>query len=319
MDSMMLEAWTKITADAMKSHIKKSFKRHLETINTELSSEKTPIDNGYKTQAEPVAIESSSTKKKLCLFVNARHVTLSEFYIPKENRFGESINMLFKKNVISKLNNKMNATQKELFKRTCFGQFFEMREMRLRHQVIHKFLLMEVRQSTHVEMWFKVAGKHLMFSVEEFALASGLACQGDDNTNVFKIGHSRIKHLLFKHKKNVYMKDVENTFNNLTAATSDEDVVRLGALYLISSFPYTTTSANVVPHEYFRNYKSPYPYIFAGKGIVPNYIHHTLIRFYLKWMSCEVPTYQRGTKGCLLPRVTTKGAHYNAINTCCRG
>ncbi|CAA2957826.1 Hypothetical predicted protein [Olea europaea subsp. europaea] len=162
----------------------------------------------------------------------------------------------------------MNATQRELFKRTCFGQFFEMREMRLRHQVIHKFLLIEVRQSTHVEMWFKVAGKHLMFSVEEFALASGLACQGDDNTNEFKIGHSRIKHLFFKHKKNVYMKDVENTFNNLTAATSDKDVVRLGALYLISSFPYTTTSANVVPHEYFQISESPYMDTFSwGKEL----------------------------------------------------
>ncbi|CAA2967216.1 Hypothetical predicted protein [Olea europaea subsp. europaea] len=78
---------------------------------------------------------------------------------------------------------------------------------------------MEVRQATHDEMWFKVAGKHLKVSVEEFALASGLTCQG---------------------------------------ATSDEDVVRLGALYLISNFLYTTTSANVVPHEYFRIFESPY-------------------------------------------------------------
>ncbi|XP_022877031.1 uncharacterized protein LOC111395278 [Olea europaea var. sylvestris] len=42
---------------------------------------------------------------------------------------------------------------------------------------------MEVRQATHDEMWFKVAGKHLKVSVEEFALASGLTCQGDDNIN----------------------------------------------------------------------------------------------------------------------------------------
>ncbi|CAI9769399.1 unnamed protein product [Fraxinus pennsylvanica] len=56
----------------------------------------------------------------------------------------------------------------------------------------------------------------------------------------------------------MYRKDVESTFTNLPASTSDEDVVKLGAVYLISSFMYITTSANVVPHEYFRIVESPH-------------------------------------------------------------
>ncbi|CAA3020696.1 Hypothetical predicted protein [Olea europaea subsp. europaea] len=76
---------------------------------------------------------------------------------------------------------------------------------------------MEVRQSTHDEMSFKVGGKHFKFSIEEFALVTGLKCHGDDNTSMYNVGHCRIKHSNFRHRKNVYRKDIENAFNNLTA------------------------------------------------------------------------------------------------------
>lgn len=86
---------------------------------------------------------------------------------------------------------------------------------------------------THDGMWFKIAGKHIKFSIEELALVTRLTCHGDDNTSMYNIGHSRIKHLFFRHQKRVYRKDIENIFNNLNATTTDEDVVKLGILYLI--------------------------------------------------------------------------------------
>lgn len=101
-----------------------------------------------------------------------------------------------------------------------------MNDLSLQHQVIHKFLLMEVRQSTHDEMSFKVGGKHFKFSIEEFALVTGLKCHGDDSTGMYNVGHCCIKHSNFRHRKNVYRKDIENAFNNLTATTRDEDVVK---------------------------------------------------------------------------------------------
>ncbi|CAA3018718.1 Hypothetical predicted protein [Olea europaea subsp. europaea] len=101
-----------------------------------------------------------------------------------------------------------------------------MNDLSLQHQVIHKFLLMEVRQSTHDEMSFKVGGKHFKFSIEEFALVTGLKCHGDDSTSMYNVGHCCIKHSNFRHRKNVYRKDIENAFNNLTATTRDEDVVK---------------------------------------------------------------------------------------------
>lgn len=98
-------------------------------------------------------------------------------------------------------------------------------------------------------MWLEVWGKHLKFSIEEFALVTWLKCHGDDNNSMYNVGNCRIKNLYFRHRRNVYRKDIENTFNNLTAATTDKDAVKLGILYLISSYLYTTTSANVVVDE----------------------------------------------------------------------
>lgn len=77
---------------------------------------------------------------------------------------------------------------------------------------------MEIRQFTQDKMWFKIVGKHIKFSIEEFALVIG---HEDDNTNMYNIGYGQINHMFFKHQKR---KDIENTFNSLNVATTNNDV-----------------------------------------------------------------------------------------------
>lgn len=122
---------------------------------------------------------------------------------------------------------------------------------------------------THDGMWFKIAGKHIKFSIEELALVTRLTCHGDDSTSMYNVGHSQIKHLFFRHQKRVYRKDIENIFNNLNATTTDEDVVKLAILYLISSFLYTFDSGFVVADEYFTLVDSPHMETFTwGKELL---------------------------------------------------
>lgn len=129
-------------------------------------------------------------------------------------------------------------------------------------------------------MWFKVDGKHLKFSIEELALVTGLKCHGDKNTSVYQIGHYQIKDQFFRHQKSVYKKNIENTFNNLTAQTTDEDAVKMGILYLISSFLYTSTSRFVVPDETMRLVDSRHKDTFLwGKGTISDYIYVSEARF----------------------------------------
>lgn len=78
----------------------------------------------------------------------------------------------------------------------------------------------------------------------------------------------------------MYKKNIENTFNNLTAQTTDEDAVKMGILYLISSFLYTSTSRFVVPDETMRLVDSRHKDTFLwGKGTISDYIYVSEARF----------------------------------------
>ncbi|KAL2465497.1 Uncharacterized protein Adt_41348 [Abeliophyllum distichum] len=61
--------------------------------------------------------------------------------------------------VILNLNARMNEAQKRLFGISCFGNFLDLNEIYLQHQLIHKMLLIEVKQQKPDEMWFNIAGK----------------------------------------------------------------------------------------------------------------------------------------------------------------
>lgn len=121
--------------------------------------------------------------------------------------------------------------------------------------------------TTYDEMWFKIIDKHFKFSIKEFALVTGLKCHGDDNISMYNISHSWIKHPFFKHRKSVYRWDIENTFKNLIVDTTDEDAVKLGIIYLISSLLYTTTSGCVVADEILNLIDSPHGNIPMGNEL----------------------------------------------------
>lgn len=107
-------------------------------------------------------------------------------------------------------------------------------------------------------MWFKVAGNLLRFLIQEFCMVTGLRCAGDDNTNAFKNGECRLKRTYFSNIMRVYRKDVEQTFLHIPPNTSDEEVVKLGILYLISSILYTTPHPTVVNEVVMRIIDSQY-------------------------------------------------------------
>ena len=56
-----------------------------------------------------------------------------------------------------------------------------MPEFKIQPQVFHGLFLREVQQKIDVELWVNISGVRLRFSIEEFALISGLDCEGDCN------------------------------------------------------------------------------------------------------------------------------------------
>ncbi|KAL2512982.1 Uncharacterized protein Adt_18582 [Abeliophyllum distichum] len=101
-------------------------------------------------------------------------------------------------------------------------------------------LLMEVKQPKKDEMWFKISGKLLRFSVEEFCVITGLKCIGYDDLSKMKSGHPVLRQRYFSHVKCIYRQDVEDVFKSMPMNSADGDVVKIGMLYLITSFLFTT-------------------------------------------------------------------------------
>ncbi|KAL2533777.1 Uncharacterized protein Adt_07128 [Abeliophyllum distichum] len=89
-------------------------------------------------------------------------------------------------------------------------------------------------------MWFKISGKLLRFSVEEFCVSTGLKCIGCDDLSKMKSGRPVLQQRYFSHLKCIYRQDMEDVFKSMPANSTDGDVVKIGMLYLITSFLFTT-------------------------------------------------------------------------------
>ncbi|KAL2454055.1 DUF1985 domain-containing protein [Abeliophyllum distichum] len=162
-----------------------------------------------------------------------------DFCINPDDRIGARVMVSTPYDVIISLNQKMNNSQKELFRLTSFGHFLNVNEIYLQHQLIHKMLLMEVRQPNKEQMWFSISGRILKFSIEEFCIVTGLKCNGLDAIPKSRNTKSMLRQIYFGDLKSVYNKDVEQIFMNMPSDSRDEDVVKSGILYLITPYLFT--------------------------------------------------------------------------------
>ncbi|KAL2512535.1 DUF1985 domain-containing protein [Abeliophyllum distichum] len=55
-----------------------------------------------------------------------------------------------------------------------------------------------------------------------------------------KTGCPVLRQRYFSHLKCIYRKDVKDVFMSMSVTSTDEDVVKIGMLYLITSFLFTT-------------------------------------------------------------------------------
>ncbi|XP_022891721.1 uncharacterized protein LOC111406547 [Olea europaea var. sylvestris] len=121
-------------------------------------------------------------------------------------------------------------------------------EIVVQPQLIHYFLLREVKQSNLNEMRFKVANKYVRLSLYEFCVVTGLRCK-DVRKNLEHIP-SKIKGTYFRNLKLVTNEDVRDVFLNLLDA-DDHDIVSIRILYLITSFLFSTSYKKVVENYLF--------------------------------------------------------------------
>lgn len=97
-----------------------------------------------------------------------------EYIIPKVLWFPDKITTNTTKNMPSNFTSKFNDEQKEILANTCFSYYVDCHEIVFQPQLIHYFLMREVKQPNTKEIWFKVVVRYIQFSLLEFYLVMGL-------------------------------------------------------------------------------------------------------------------------------------------------
>ncbi|XP_050226910.1 uncharacterized protein LOC126676693 isoform X2 [Mercurialis annua] len=136
--------------------------------------------------------------------------------------------------VIEDIKKSLSARQLELLGETFLGHFLELKPILNQLQLLHSILMREMKNSNTSELWVKISGYKLRFSIEEFAVVSGLRCVGECNT----LSISTSENTLIQ----TYFPNCEVTRDGLgflilsKAFKTDEDAVKLAVIYMYECF-----------------------------------------------------------------------------------
>ncbi|EXB52722.1 hypothetical protein L484_022499 [Morus notabilis] len=126
-------------------------------------------------------------------------------------------------------------------------------------QLMHEVLFHVVHQTNPDELWFKFGESFVKFSIEEFAMITRLKCVGD--CNLVSYLDSSASTLLEKYfegySKGLVRRDaIKNCFKTYPFE-SDEEAVKMGLLYFISSFLLAKKKNVCVSVDYITILDSP--------------------------------------------------------------
>ncbi|KAM6595906.1 hypothetical protein CsatA_006430 [Cannabis sativa] len=151
--------------------------------------------------------------------------------------------------VIENIKSCLSPEQLEMFSKTCFGHFLKLPDFKVQPQVFHGLLLREVQQPNDAELWVMIRGVRLRFSIEEFALITGLDCEGDCSVLDFKQDVNSLSEKYWPTSSSITKESVRECFTTTRWGDSDEDAVKLAVLYFVEWFLLSGTKHKNVPRS----------------------------------------------------------------------
>ncbi|XP_055828090.1 uncharacterized protein LOC129896258 [Solanum dulcamara] len=129
----------------------------------------------------------------------------------------------------------------KLFRQSIFGHYLDMPNCNFQGQIIKCLLLLEVDQKNKEELHIRhVQGNILRFTINNFAIITGLRCTG--NMNDFKYSDDQASRLL-----SLYFPGAKNGVNKarfverflVRGWKTNEDAVQMAILYFIHTFVFS--------------------------------------------------------------------------------
>ncbi|KAH0679925.1 hypothetical protein KY284_021010 [Solanum tuberosum] len=146
---------------------------------------------------------------------------------------------------------KLTKSQLQIFSDTCFGFFLKLPPVMLQTQLIHSLLMMEVVQEKTDEIWLLVNGSLIHFGLGEFAIMTGLKCNGVAHENCISREKNDLIDRCFAGIKKITVQTVADFFEGKRWAT-DHDAIKISILHFINTFLLCDLPENKVPNWHFE-------------------------------------------------------------------
>ncbi|KAF4388512.1 hypothetical protein F8388_012489 [Cannabis sativa] len=182
--------------------------------------------------------------------------TVFYFKIKPKKRFGGVAQDFNDTSVLLEMKLRFSREQEKIFRKTPFGFLFDMHTLVFQKELVHRMLLRQLNtERDDQECWYKIGSKAVRFGVEEFSAITGFNCSGQYDLKPL----SKKKMLKFKSRMfpnfgitdKVTRRDVRDVFLDQEFLIDDDDVVKMGVVYLLSCYLFGFTHDKKVDNFLF--------------------------------------------------------------------
>ncbi|KAI3974668.1 hypothetical protein MKX01_021512 [Papaver californicum] len=153
--------------------------------------------------------------------------------IKETMHFPATVTCLSQMKTIKVIEEKLNSTQLEKFRDTCFGHLLCMPKLKFCGNVVHSLLLREIGGPciNDEAIQFLIGGHLIQFCAQDFSLITGLSLETRPSIEKDPLFLShRLRHKYFFGSKSISMYTLEETFIN---CEHEDDTVKLALVYLL--------------------------------------------------------------------------------------
>ncbi|XP_038883716.1 uncharacterized protein LOC120074618 isoform X2 [Benincasa hispida] len=161
----------------------------------------------------------------------------------------QRINLYSKLDVISVIKNTLNERQLKKFKKSCFGDFLDLKITKFSSQLFYHLVRRQCCSTNRNELWFNLEGRIHKFGMKEFSLITGLNCGELPEIDMSKIQKGKFNKRYFGGEKTIKRTKLHEVFTEMDKGRN-KDVVKMAKLYILEMFILGKQIRTGINHEY---------------------------------------------------------------------